>query len=155
VIIIINVRDKIRMMLISKKQYIAQRTREIYLISICQSKASFDLFHVVQFTEIISNDIISLNKQLNEQIINQTRDLKYVKLNQISLRLVIFIDSFFANNRDLSSQIDYVIYLTDSINTTNIIHWFSIKCKKVTRSVLAVELFVIVWPKVIINKVIT
>jgi hypothetical protein len=42
--IITNARDKIRMMLISKKQYIAQRAREAYLISICQSEASFDLF---------------------------------------------------------------------------------------------------------------
>jgi hypothetical protein len=37
--IITNARDKIRAMLISKKQYIAQRIRETYLISICQSKA--------------------------------------------------------------------------------------------------------------------
>jgi hypothetical protein len=40
---------------------------------------------------------------LQWQIINQIRDLKYVRLNQTSLRLMIFIDSFFANNRDLSS----------------------------------------------------
>jgi hypothetical protein len=37
-IIIINARDKIRMMLIFKKQYIAQRTRETYLISIVNQK---------------------------------------------------------------------------------------------------------------------
>jgi hypothetical protein len=64
-IIIINARDKIRIMLISKKQYIAQRTREAYLISICQSKASFDLFRAAQSTNIISDDIIALNKRLN------------------------------------------------------------------------------------------
>jgi hypothetical protein len=81
---------------------------------------------------------------LNWQIINQSRDLKYVKLNQSILRLVIFIDSFFVNNNDLSSQIDYVICLADFINTTNIIHWFSIKCKRMTRSVLAIELFVMI-----------
>ncbi len=57
---------------------------------------------------------------------------------------MIFSDSFFANNRDLFSQIDYVICLTDSINTTNILHWFSIKCKRITRSVLAIELFAMI-----------
>jgi hypothetical protein len=109
-------------MLIFRDQYIAQRARETYLISICQSEASFDLFRAAQSIEIISDDIISLNKRLNWQIINQSRDLKYVKLNQSTLQLVIFIDSFFVNNRDLSSQIDYVICLADFINTTNIIH---------------------------------
>jgi hypothetical protein len=70
--------------------------------------------------------------------------LRYVKLNQSSLRLVLFTNSFFANNRDSSSQIDYVICLSDSINTTNILHWFSIKCKRITRSVLTAELFAMV-----------
>jgi hypothetical protein len=51
---------------------------------------------------------------LNWQIINQSRELKYVKLNQSILRLIIFIDSSFVNNHDLSSQIDYVVCLTDS-----------------------------------------
>jgi hypothetical protein len=48
------------------------------------------------------------------------------------------------NNRDLSSQIDYVICLTDSINTINILHWSLIKCKRITRSVLAAELFAMI-----------
>jgi hypothetical protein len=57
---------------------------------------------------------------------------------------MIFSNSFFANNRDLFSQIDYVICLADSINTANILHWFSIKCKRITRSVLTIELFAII-----------
>ncbi len=142
--IITNAREKIRMILILRNQYIAQRARKTYLISICQSEASFDLFRAAQLIEIISDDIISLNKRLNWQIINQSRDLKHVRLNLTSLRLMIFTDSSFVNSRDLSSQIDYVICLTDFINTTNIIHWFSIKCKRMTRSVLAVELFVMI-----------
>jgi hypothetical protein len=81
---------------------------------------------------------------LNWQIINQSRDLKYVRLNQTFFRLMIFTDSSFVNNHDLSSQIDYVICLIDSINTTNIIHWFSIKCKRMTRNVLAAELFAMI-----------
>jgi hypothetical protein len=61
-IIITSARDKIRTMLTLRNQYIAQRAREAYLISICQSEASFDLSRVAQSIEIISNDIISLNK---------------------------------------------------------------------------------------------
>jgi hypothetical protein len=53
---------------------------------------------------------------------------------------MIFTNSSFANNRDLFSQIDYVICLTNSKHV-NIVHWSSIKCKRVTRSVLAAELY--------------
>ncbi len=80
---------------------------------------------------------------MNWQIINQSRDLKYVKLNQSILRLVIFIDSSFVNNSDLSSQIDYVICLADATHE-NILHWSSIKRKRITRNVLAIELFAMI-----------
>ncbi len=144
--IITNARSKVRTQLISKKQYVIQRAREAYLTSICQFEASFDLSHAAQFTDwtFCQDDVIALNKRLQWQINNQIRKLQYVKLNQASLQLVIFSDSFFANNRDLSSQIDYVICLIDSINTTNILHWFSIKCKRITRSVLAIEFFAMI-----------
>jgi hypothetical protein len=53
---------------------------------------------------------------------------------------MIFTNSSFANNRDLFSQIDYVICLVDSKHA-NIVHWSSIKCKRVIRSVLAAKLY--------------
>jgi hypothetical protein len=81
-----------------------------------------------------------LNKRLQWQIDNHIRELKYVELDSTHLQLVIFIDSSFANNRDLFSQIDYVICLADSKHA-NIVHWSSVKCKRVTRSVLAAELY--------------
>jgi hypothetical protein len=89
-----------------------------------------------------SDDINVLNKRLQWQIINQSRDLKYVRLNQTSLRLVIFTDSSFVNNHDLS-QIDYIICLADATHA-NILHWFSIRCKRMTRSVLAIELLTMI-----------
>jgi hypothetical protein len=51
---------------------------------------------------------------------------------------MIFSNLFFANNRDLFSQIIYVICLTN-LKHVNIVHWSSIKCKRVIRSVLATE----------------
>jgi hypothetical protein len=59
--------------------------------------------------------------------------------------LIVFTDALFANNRDLSSQIGYVLVLADGIGYTNIIHWFSTKYKRVTRSVLASELYGIAY----------
>ena len=55
--------------------------------------------------------------------------------------MIVFTDTLFANNRDLSSQIGYVLVLVDGTGYTNIIHWSSTKCKRVTRSVLASELY--------------
>ena len=56
---------------------------------------------------------------------------------------MVFTDASFANNRDLLSQIGFVIVLTDRNQDANILHWSSIKCKRVTRSVLASELYVL------------
>ena len=64
-----------------------------------------------------------------------------------SIQLVAFTDSSFANNRDLSSQIGFILVLAErdsneqGLHKANIIHWSSIKCKRVTRSVLASELY--------------
>jgi hypothetical protein len=56
---------------------------------------------------------------------------------------MIFTDAAFANTLDLYSQIEYVICLIDDVHI-NLIHWSSIKCKRVIRSVLAVELYVMI-----------
>ena len=80
-----------------------------------------------------------LNRCLSWQM--EGRGLIFVKLDVTSLRIVAFTDSSFANNKDLSSQIGYVIALADAQNNANIIHWQSIKCRRVTRSVLASELY--------------
>jgi hypothetical protein len=120
-IAITSSRDKIRFALISKEQYVTQRARNVYVASICQSKASFDLFLAAQLIEVSSENITTLNKRLQWQIDNHSRDLKYVKLDSTTLQLMIFTNSSFANNRDLFSQIDYVICFVDSKHV-NIVH---------------------------------
>jgi hypothetical protein len=64
-------------------------------------------------------------------------------LNKNSLKLLVFTDTLFANNKDLSSQIGYLIVMADNNNQANIIYWLLIKCKRVTRSILASELYTI------------
>jgi hypothetical protein len=62
----INAREKVRINLNLKEQYIAQRARDVYLATICQFEATFDLFYAAQSIESIfsSDDIITLNKRL-------------------------------------------------------------------------------------------
>lgn len=66
-------------------------------------------------------------------------------------KLFVFVDASFANNKDYSSQIGYVIVLGNEhpsdgkfVLIGNIIHWSSTKCKRVTRAVLASELYAMV-----------
>ena len=86
-------------------------------------------------------DAKDLNKRLNWQVENLNRGLKFVKLDTNTMQLVVSTDASFANNRDLSSPIGYVIVLADATKKANIVHWSSVKCKRVTRSVLASELY--------------
>ena len=62
--------------------------------------------------------------------------------------MFVFVDRSFANNKDLSSQIGYLIILANESTGEeqfhikgNLIHWSSTKSKRVTRSVLASEIY--------------
>ena len=83
------------------------------------------------------SDIALLNKRTQWLIDNGSRGLTMVKLDLKTLKLLVITDASFANNKDLSSQIGYVIVLADGKDNANVIQWSSTKCKRVTRSVLA------------------
>jgi hypothetical protein len=134
-------RGAVRQNLSIKDQYIAQRARGAYISSVCQPESAYDLSVAAQAVEPTENDVKKLNKRIQWQIENAARGLRFVKLEKESLRLLVFTDASFANNKDLSSQIGYVLVLADDAGRANILHWSSTKCKRVTRSVLASELY--------------
>jgi hypothetical protein len=113
----------------------------VYIASVCQPEAAYDLSVAAQAVEPTKNDVTNLNKRIRWQIENSARGLRFVTLDKTSLRLLAFTDASFANNRDLSSQIGYILVLADASGRANILHWSSTKCKRVTRSVLASELY--------------
>jgi len=117
--------------------------RGAYVATVSQPEAAFDLSAAAQVTDPLKEDFTKLNKRLAWQTENATRGLRFVPLNLAtdSLRLLVFTDSSFANNPDYSSQIGYVIVLADNKDQANILHWSSVKCKRITRSVLASELY--------------
>ena len=106
-------RGEIRKGVTPTDQYVAQRARGAYIATVCQPEAAFDLSSAAQVTDPKKEDINLLNKRIQWQIDNSTRGLTFVPLNMESLSLVIFMDASFANNKDYSSQIGYVIVLTD------------------------------------------
>jgi hypothetical protein len=124
-----------------KDQYIAQRARGAYLATVSQPEAAFDLSFAAQMINPGKEETKLLNKRIQWQIDNSARGLKFVKLEKNTLKLIVFTDSSFANNRDFTSQIGYIVTLADEDNNANIVHWSSTKCKRVTRSVLASELY--------------
>ena len=132
----------------TRQGYIKQRARGAYIASLCQPEAAFDLSTAAQTTEPTQDDIKALNRRLEWQMTNQARGLIYVPVDLDSAALYIFVDASFANNRDLSFQIGYIIVLGNETSRSgnviklrgNIIHWSSTKCRRVTRSVLASEI---------------
>jgi hypothetical protein len=144
---IVSSRGVVRKDVDPKGQYVAMRVRGAYIATICQPEASFDLSHAAQVTDPQVEDVKYLNKRLQWQRDNQSRGLTFVPLDPDSIQLVAFTDSSFANNRDLSSQTGFVLVLAEKngneqgLHKANIIHWSSVKCKRVTRSILAAELY--------------
>lgn len=136
-----STRGVVREDLSTKDQYVAQRARGAYVASVCQPEAAYDLSVAAQATDPTEKDVKALNARIQWQLDNAARGITVTKLDKDSLRLLVFTDASFANNKDLSSQIGYILVLADSANRANILHWSSTKCKRVTRSVLASELY--------------
>jgi hypothetical protein len=137
-------RGAVRNNLTEKDQFVAQRARGAYIATMCQPEAAYDLSVAAQSTEYTHDDVRALNRRLQWQIKNSSRGLKFVKLDEKSLQLLVFTDASFANNKDLSSQMGALLVVADAQGNANILHWVSIKCKRVTRSVLALELLAMV-----------
>ncbi|KAL2885168.1 Ribonuclease H-like domain [Ceratocystis lukuohia] len=137
-------RGKISEPLTCREQYVAQRARGAYVASVCQPEASFDMSTAAQHTNPDEEQVKALNLRLQWQKDNAGRGLRYVKLDEDTMRIMCFTDAAFANNNDFTSQIGYVIALADEEGKANIVHWSSTKCKRVTRSVLAAELYALV-----------
>ncbi|KAF4470050.1 Aurora kinase 2 splicing, partial [Fusarium albosuccineum] len=126
----------------------------------CQPEASFGYSVAAQVCDPGDDDIANLNKCIQWQLDNKHRGLRYREIDLPTAKLFVFVDGSFANNKDLTSQIGYVIVLgneegrdqadVDPIDdgsdhaftvAGNLIHWSSTKCKRVTRSVLASEVY--------------
>ncbi|KAJ5379608.1 hypothetical protein N7509_012727 [Penicillium cosmopolitanum] len=131
-----------------KHVYMEQRARGAYIATICQPEAAFDLSVAAQHQDPTEADVNALNKRIMWQMKNLDRGIKYIAIDLSTAKLFVFVDGSFANNKDFSSQIGYEIILANESTkneefeiTGNLIHWSSTKSKRVTRSVLASEIY--------------
>jgi hypothetical protein len=79
---------------------------------------------------------------------NIDRGITYVPLDLSTAKLYIFVNRSFTNNKDLSSQLGYKVILVNEVDREdsfkiygNLIDWRSVKSKRVTRLVLASEVY--------------
>lgn len=134
-----------------KDDYLAQRARAAYIASICQPQASYDLSVAAQHQDPSEAEIKLLNKRLQWQIDNKQKGIRFVPVKLETAKLFVFVDGSFANNKDLSSQIGFLLVLANELKQGrechirgNILDWSSVKCHRITRSVLASELYAMV-----------
>lgn len=77
-----------------------QRTCNAYIISICQPEAIFNYSNANQ-SKVPSNDNISfINKQIQWQLDNKLRGSCFKAIELSTIKLFIFVDRSFANNKD-------------------------------------------------------
>ena len=67
--------------------------------------------------------------------------LVFPALDIDSIEVRVYADSSFANNPDHSSQLGYVVFVVDKHDKCALVAWCSKTSRRVTRSVLAAELF--------------
>ena len=98
----------------------------------------------------MAKEIKALNAHLQQQMNNLKRNLRYIFVNLQLIKVYIFINKSFANNKNLSSQIGFVLVIDTELKEIakfilikNIIYISSTKWKKVTRAMLASKLYII------------
>jgi hypothetical protein len=93
----------------------------------------------VRQNEFGVNDIKALNNVIKYLRATPEITLSFPKLDIDMLRIVVYTDASFANNVDLSSQLGYVVTLTDASRKAAVLHYQGSKSHRVTRSSMASE----------------
>ena len=126
---------------VDKSECVAQRPRGAYIAAVCRPNLTSAFAYCSQLFNPDRKAAKSLNKAIFRAKQEVNFGLTFAKINIPTARLAVFGDASFAGNPDLTSQLGYVIEITDDNGNANIIHYTSVKSKRVTRSVLAAELF--------------
>lgn len=123
-----------------KSSFVSQRARGAYIASTCRPDLTFGFAVCSQVVNADKAAAQRLNKYIEIAENSPETGLNFVALDASSLRISVFAGASFASNADLSSQLGFVVTLMDGHNKANIVHY----SKRITRSVLAAELFAVV-----------
>lgn len=126
---------------VDKAAFISERARGAYIAAVCRPDLTFGFSIFSQYPDPDTIAAKRLNKVVTYAKANSDVALKFVKLHPTTIKLSVFSYASFAANPDSSSQLAYVITLSDDTGRANILHYSSTKSRRVTRSVLSSELF--------------
>ena len=104
----------------------------------------YEISQLAQITESVfvkakSSYIRQLNKAVKLAVDNPVA-LTIPKLDETSMKVVGFSDSSFANNRDLSTQLGHIVFITDASGRCAPISFKSYKARRIVRSAIAGEI---------------
>lgn len=100
--------------------------------------ATRNIFSQVTTDNFTMDNIKQMNKAIRYLKDSAEEKLRYETMNLDKARIVAFADSSHATNHDQTSQIGYLIFLTDG-ELWNLIQFKSTKSRRVVRSPLAAE----------------
>ena len=112
---------------------------------------AFDLSKAAQLKDPTITRAAMLNKRFDWQREKQHRGFDYIPVDLTTAKIFVFVDGSFGNNQDYSSQIGYLIMISNELSRKtefeingSLIHWSCTKSKRVTRSVLASDMYSVV-----------
>lgn len=122
------------------------RTVRGQLLFIAQSSRPDISYAVAQLCQIPYEDISLQECQSLNLIATHLKEtielqLQYRPLDKHSTKLYVFTDSGYNSNRDKTSQLGLFICLVDKHDNCHTLHWASTKCQRITRSMLAGEVY--------------
>lgn len=98
---------------------------------------------ITQVTEKgFSQNYIKLHNKVIQNIKESLREgLEMQQLEKETLQLGVFSNESFANNRDLSSELIYIVLLCDMSGRAKLLHYSSHRRRRVDRSALGREIY--------------
>ena len=113
-LVLVDIKDNAK-----KQQYVEQCTCGAYIASIYQPKATFNYSIAAQSKKLSNKDIAIFNKRIQLQLDHKLYSLCFKAIDLSTAKLFVFVDRSFANNKDQSSQIGYVIVLANKYSHAN------------------------------------
>lgn len=142
-LIIIRQEDKIKNLDIpdTQKGFESHRAMDQYIGVNCRP----DVCSPVQFIAPGSEPTTTVEYKTLEKVVKNLRTSKedgltYFKLDMEALRLLLVTDESFRNARGMKNQLGFFVMMADKSVNANIVHYGSIRCRRVTKSIMESEI---------------
>lgn len=90
------------------------------------------------------NEFKDLKKSIASLLDTKNVGINYVRFYLDSIVIIVYVDAGFAANPNFSSQLGFLVTEMEKHGKLNIVHYGSIKFKRITRSILSTALFAMV-----------